>query len=144
MKIYVCGGSSELEAVAERMRQLRELGHIITQDWVATVRASGESNPRTATHRQRLGWSGADIKGITDADIVWAMLPVKTSFGCALEIGYALGNGKPVIVSGDWRTSIFTSQADARFNEHDHAFEWLRLYGTPGSWDEEMSALEAT
>jgi hypothetical protein len=71
------------------------------------------------------------------------MLPVKPSFGCAFEAGYALGCGQLTIVSGDWRASIFTSQAGACFNEHDHAYEWLKLYGTPGSWEDEMDALEA-
>jgi hypothetical protein len=29
-------------------------------------------------------------------------------------------------------------------NEHDHALEWLKLYGTPGSFEAEMAELEAT
>ena len=143
MRIYLCGGSSELDAVAERMRQLREMGHTITQDWVAVIRANGDANPRTAPHKNRAMWSGEDLSGVETADVVWVMLPVKPSFGCAYEAGFALGRGVRTIVSGDWRASIFTSQADARFNEHDHAMAWLKLYGTPGSWEDEMSALEA-
>lgn len=143
MKVYVCGSSSELDMVAGRMRQLRGLGHVITHDWTETVRGNGESNPRTASLRQRTNWSADDIRGIEAADIVWALMPVKASFGCAFEVGFAIGHGTNVIISGDWRASIFTSQALATFNEHEHAFEWLKLYGTPGSWEEEMSALEA-
>lgn len=143
MKVYVCGGSSELEMVADRMRQLRELGHTITHDWIATIRSVGDANPRQATHKARLAWSSEDLRGIEEADIVWCLLPTKTSFGCAFEAGYAIGHGQHIIMSGDWRASIFSSQAGACFNEHDHAFEWLKLRGTPGSWDEEMAALEA-
>ena len=143
MKIYVCGGSSELDAVKERMRQLREMGHEITHDWTATVSAVGDANPRTATHKQRVRWSGEDLLGVEEASIVWVMLPTKPSFGCAFEMGFAVGTGHAVIVSGDWRASIFSSQAEHRFDEHDHASEWLRLYGTPGSWEAEMAELEA-
>jgi|HubBroStandDraft_2_1064218.scaffolds.fasta_scaffold01184_5 hypothetical protein len=146
MKIYVAGGSSELELVAGYMAKLRELGHIITHDWVATVRSTGDANPRTATQKQRLRWAGDDLRGIDAARIVWVILPItRPSFGCAFEAGYAVGQGlTDVIMSGDWRASIFSSQVEARFNEHDHALEWLRLYGTPGSWEDEMDALEAT
>lgn len=144
MRIYVCGGSSEMDTIAERMRQLREMGHMITHDWVATIRSVGEANPRQASHKDRLRWAAEDLRGIEEAHIVWAMLPVKPSFGCAFELGFACGQGHHVIVSGDWRASIFSAQAEARFNEHDHALAWLKLYGTPGSWEEEMAALEAT
>jgi hypothetical protein len=143
VKIYVCGGSSELDLVAGYMRKLRDAGHEITKDWVATIRATGDANPRTATHKQRLRWSGDDLAGIEDARLVWVILPVKTSFGCAFEAGYAIGHGYVVIMSGDWRRTIFSSQALARFNEHDHALEWIRIYTTPGSSDDELGALEA-
>lgn len=142
-RIYLCGGSTEMDLVARHMHTLRAWGYEVTHDWVAVVRAQGESNPRTATHKQRLQWSNDDLAGIEDAHIVWGLLPVKTSFGCAFELGCAMGRGQRVIVSGDWRATIFSAQVDARFNEHDHALEWLRLYATPGSWDEEMAALEA-
>jgi hypothetical protein len=142
-RVYVCGGSSELDLVARHMHTLRAWGYIITRDWVSVVRSNGSGNPRDATHKARLRWSADDIRGIEEASIVWALLPVKPSFGCAFEIGYAVGHGERVIVSGDWRATIFSAQAEARFNEHEHALEWLRLYGTPGSWEEEMIALEA-
>ena len=144
MKIYVCGGSSEMDMLAERMVQLRAMGHTITHDWIATIKEVGDANPRDATHKQRVSWSGADLRGVEEADLVWVLLPANTSFGCAFEAGFALGFGKEVIMSGDWRRSIFSSQVHARFNEHEHAFEWIKLSATPGSWEEEMEALEAT
>lgn len=144
MKIYVCGGSSEMDLVAGYMTKLRAMGHIITHDWIATIRHDGEANPVTATHRQRLRWSGEDIGGIEIADLVWAILPVKRSFGCAFEMGFAIGHGHHLIVSGDWRASIFCAQAEARFNDHDHALEWVRLYSTPGDYESEMYSLEAS
>ena len=41
------------------------------------------------------------------------MMPVKPSFGCAFEAGFAIGSGKTVIMSGDWQASIFSAQASA-------------------------------
>lgn len=143
MKIYVCGGSSEMDVVAERMRQLREMGHIITCDWVEAIRAVGEANPRNASHEQRAAWGTEDLHGIEGADLVWVMLPVSPSLGCAFEAGFAIRNGSAVIVSGDWRATIFSAQAEARFDEHDQALEWIRLCGTPGTHDDAMDALEA-
>lgn len=144
MKLYLCGGSTELDLVSETMRQLRAMGHEITHDWVANIRDVGHANPRDASHEARLRWSAEDLDGIDRADLVWAMLPARASFGCAFESGFAIGSGKTVIMSGDWRASIFSAQAYARFNEHAHAVEWVRLYTTPGEWEDEMGALEAT
>lgn len=144
MRIYICGGSSEMDRIAGYMRQMRELGHEITHDWVSVIRNAGEANPREAPHEARVYWSGEDLSGIRKANLVWVVLPAKPSFGCAFEAGYAIGHGQIVIVSGDWRASIFSSQAEARFNEHEHAIDWLRLYCTPGDHDAAMTALEAT
>jgi hypothetical protein len=79
MKIYVCGGSSELDAVSARMQQLREMGHTITHDWTANVRSVGDANPRTVTHKQRSQWAADDLRGIEEASLVWVMLPIKRS-----------------------------------------------------------------
>jgi hypothetical protein len=143
MNIYVCGGSTELDLVAGYMDKLRAMGHRITHDWVAKIREVGDANPREATERQRARWSIEDRSGVRGADLVWVILPERTSFGCGVEMGLALAYGT-IIVSGDWRSSIFTSLAYARFDAHDAALTWIRLYGTPGSWDDEMAALEAT
>jgi hypothetical protein len=143
MKIYVCGGSSEMDLIASYMQKLRAMGHTITHDWVATIRAAGEANPRNATHKQRDKWSTEDLNGVNESSLMWVILPAKTSFGCAFEAGYAVGMGENVIMSGDWRATIFSSKANARFNEHDHALEWIRLYTKRGVTEAELDALEA-
>ena len=108
------------------MDQLRAMGHEITHDWVAAIRAAGgEANPRDAAHLQRLAWSDEDIAGIETAELVWVLMPSRPSFGCGVEFGYALSLGGDVIVSGDWRASVFTSQASERFDTHDEVFDWI-------------------
>lgn len=124
------------------MIRLRDLGHQITHDWTVPVRSFG-ANPVDASHNDRVSWSDDDIFGIEAASLVWAMLPAYTSFGCAFEIGYAIGYGVTVIVSGNWKSSIFTSQCDARFDNHERALMWITLYTSQGSFDNKMLALEA-
>jgi hypothetical protein len=143
MKIYIAGGSSEMDLVGIQMGLVRAMGHTITYDWVSTIISVGAANPRDATHRQRMRWCDEDLRGIENAHMVWIILPAKTSFGCAFEAGFACGNGQKFIVSGDWRASIFSSRALARFDEHHHAISWLQLYRTPGSHEETMESLEA-
>jgi nucleoside 2-deoxyribosyltransferase len=128
MKIYVCGGSAELAVVSAWMDALRDAGHEITHDWTEVVRAEGEGNPRDATHAQRSAWAEADLQGIGTADLVWGILPTTSSFGCAFELGYAVALGKQVIVSGDWRRSIFSCRALLRFETHNIAFEAIRNF----------------
>jgi hypothetical protein len=143
MKIYICGGSSEMDLIADLMKKLRDMGHTITHDWVATIRSVGEANPRDVSHKTRAGWSDDDLRGVSDASLVWVVLPKKTSFGCAFEAGYAVGMGEHVIMSGDWRATIFSSRAESRFDTHEKALEWIRLYATRGVTEEQLDALEA-
>lgn len=143
MKIYVCGGSSEMDLVAGYMSSLRAMGHVITEDWISAIRVVGESNPRQITHRRRMRYASDDLRGIRTAALVWVILPVAKSFGCAFEMGFAVGRGHEVIISGDWRETIFSSMADFRFDEHEHALEWIRLLGSRGNQEEAMLALEA-
>jgi hypothetical protein len=142
MKIYICGGSSEMDLVAGYMRDLRDTGHSITHDWIATIRSNGDANPRVASNCLRAKWATDDLRGIERADIVWVILPIKPSLGCAFEAGYVAGFGDRFIISGDWRATIFSSRAFARFDEHDRALKWLQLYGTPGEQEDEMKSLE--
>ena len=115
--------------VASRMQQLRDLGHEITHDWVEAIRAAGgEANPRDATQAQRRQWSDEDLRGIDRAELVWVMVPERPSFGCGFEMGFAVGTGKDIIMSGDWRATVFSAQADARFDSHDEAIEWIGRY----------------
>ena len=127
MNIYIAGASTELYVIKKYMSAVRALGHTITVDWVALVESVGSANPRSAPHDMRHKWSQRDLDGVYSADILWLIIPDGHSIGCWLELGAAIGI-KTVhkICSGDWRTSIFTSLADRRFDSHDDALEWLK------------------
>jgi hypothetical protein len=137
VKIYVAGGSSELDLVEGYMMRLRKAGYQITDDWPTLVRKVGASNPRDASDADKFSWSGANLRGILNADLVWVILPVVPSFGCAFEFGYARGLARNrlrpqvVIVSGDWRATIFSVQANRLFETHDHALGYLTDLARP-------------
>lgn len=144
MKVYVCGGSSELDLVTDYMTVLAHMGHEITHDWARVIRERGEANPRNDTHEQRLAYGAADLRGIMAADLVWIIMPAKTSFGCAFEAGNAYAKRKVVIFSGDWRSTIFSAQARARFDNHADALRWITVYSDPApGYESEMCSLEA-
>lgn len=121
--VYVAGGSSEAELCASWMQRLRDAGHTIAVDWVANIRAVGDANPREASENDRYRWTEDDLDGASDADVFWLLVPEKPSIGCWVELGWCSRvSGAQIIVSGDWRKSIFTSLADARYDTHDEAF----------------------
>lgn len=111
MRIYVAGSSRQLERVKAAMAALRSLGHTITHDWVALVEEYGEANPVDAATSTMRRWAADDLAGVYNADMVWLLMPETEGFGAAVEMGYAIAHGVPVIVSGAHARSVFTSLA---------------------------------
>lgn len=125
MNIYLAGASAEADMCASYMARLREAGRHITLDWPANIRAVGDANPRDASHQDRLRWTMDDIRGVHDAEIFWLLVPTAHSIGCWAEFAIAWQGRQHLIVSGDWRRTIFTSLADERYGTHEEAFAAL-------------------
>lgn len=123
--IYLAGSSGELPACEYWIAKLRKAGIEVTLDWPANIRAVGDANPREASEADRLRWTRADLDGVAAADIFWLLIPWKRSIGCWAELGAAQAWAREIIVSGDWRKTIFTSLADKRFDSHQEAFDWI-------------------
>lgn len=128
--IYVASGSAEpdISVAEEWIGKLRLQGFTITHDWTAIVRAHGGGSPRTASDRDRLTWVSVDIDAVCAAETLWLIVPTKPSFGAGFELGIAHITRQAnslILVSGDWRSSIFTSVAHERFDTHERAFEYL-------------------
>jgi hypothetical protein len=139
-KIYIGG---DLLLCAKYIDELPGLGHVSTRDyWSITARAISCRERRPTSAKDRTQWSADDLRGVESADIVWMLLLTTPLVGCAFEAGYAAGRGRNVIMSGDWRSTIFSAETLACFDKHQHALEWLRLYGMKGDREEEMAALE--
>lgn len=121
MKIYLASSSANIDTVENWRDALKAYGHEITIDWPAMVRRFG-ANPTHATVAERRIWADADLDAVGNSDYFWMLMP--GSFGSGVEYGAATIHGVPRIVSGDWRSSIFTCYASC-FDTHEDAFKHI-------------------
>jgi len=91
MKFYVATKWENHIEAQMWMDFLSELGHEITHDW--TEHAYGDGHSR-GEHAE------LDIKGVQDADAV-VLLWYPNMLGAFIEVGAALGLGKPVYIVGE-------------------------------------------
>jgi hypothetical protein len=106
------------------------------------IRKVGVANPMNTSREQRAIWAATDLSEVSDADVLWFLLPERgPTAGAYTEFGYAvmLGAMKTevyssaiqhapifwIIVSGK-ETSIFTALAD-HFVDDEAAFGALKL-----------------
>lgn len=127
LRVYVAGGSSEVELVARYIAALRAAGVEITYDWTADVLLWRAAGSPQLTAEQRAAHARADLDGIERADLMWWILPSAKSEGAALEVGVAIGSGKRIMVSGsvafdpgDGR-AVFPSMIPERWDSHEAA-----------------------
>lgn len=121
MIIYVAGSSSELDRAEDAMLALERAGHTISHDWVADVRRVGSANPPDSSRKERLLWARGDLSGVERADVFWLLMPASGGFGAGVELGYAIANSIPIVVSGPYDRSIFTAFAYHLYNTDDVA-----------------------
>lgn len=119
LRVYVAASSNELARAKWAIKELRELGHVVTHDWPAEVESVGSANPPDARETDRVIWADGDLVGIEEADVFWLLMPEAEGFGAGVELGYALAMGHfvggpspRVVCSGPVARSIFTALAD--------------------------------
>jgi hypothetical protein len=100
MRIYVAGGSTESARCRAFMNRLREMGHVITLDWVAFMEESGAADADLPEERCREG-ALADWEGVKTASTVVFLAPAAASRGMQTELGLALAARKTTIAVGD-------------------------------------------
>jgi nucleoside 2-deoxyribosyltransferase len=120
MKIYVAGplGFSEAGRAfynESLLPQLTGLGHEVLDPWKLTDQAKIDAvlklpygaEKRDAWRRLNVEIGGNNASAIDRADAVFAILDgTDVDSGTASEIGYAFGNGKPILgYRGDFRLS---------------------------------------
>lgn len=129
MKVYLAGASADIDVCEAFMADLRRAGCTITVDWCAAIRAEAArgNTDRTLSHLDRRHYAAADLEGVMMADVVWLLIPpAGRSIGCWVELGAALSSTtRQVVVSGDFRASIFLDLADHRFAHHGDAFAFI-------------------
>jgi hypothetical protein len=97
MMVYVAGASGELEHIEWWMAKLRAACIVITYDWTQNIRYS-KNNPIDDKYRKDCAL--LELQGIDESDLVWLLLPTVPSIGCYVEMGYALGKQKLLVLSG--------------------------------------------
>lgn len=125
MKIYIAGASKEISTCESFRDRLRTAGHVITHDWMREIRECTVAD-HELTHEARHEYALMDLRGVLAADLLWVVCPDAKSVGCWVELGIALGCGRPMVaLSGPWAPCIFADLAAWRFSSHEAAFEWI-------------------
>jgi len=111
MKIYVASAFSDYERTRSVQDIAKFRGHEITCDWTQEV-GKFESDAAVPLDFARQAARNGFL-GVVEADVVIVLSPDanKKEIGCGMwvELGIALGNGIPVVISGGQRTrTIFT------------------------------------
>lgn len=107
LKVYVAGASKErYERAIPMMERLRAGGVDVTHDWTVGMTGAPDSS---LSLEERAQYAAEDIRGVLAADVVAFLAPLKgaSSIGAWVELGIALGAGKPVFAAGDTTPSIF-------------------------------------
>lgn len=127
IRVYVAGASREAKQVEHYMTGLREHGVDISHDWITLMKlAPVHERHLTPTARRRA--AELDANAVRGSDVVWLMIPDEATIGAWVEFGIVLGDilrHACVIVSGDWRRTIFTELADFKFDTHEQAFAFV-------------------
>jgi hypothetical protein len=127
ISVYVAGASREAKQVEHFMIRLRENGVEVSHDWITLMKlATVHERHLTPTARKRA--AELDAQAVRCSDIVWLQIPDEATIGAWVEFGIVLGDilrHALVIVSGDWRRTIFTELADFKFDTHEQAFAFV-------------------
>ncbi len=132
--VYVAASSDELARANWAMKKVRTEGWTVASDWVAAIgHAGGVANPTDAPREDRQRWSRTAFGAIDMADALWLLAPeVGHGRGAFVELGFALAQRMPVVVSGSRHaSSIFTSLANAEVETDDEALALLREWLAP-------------
>lgn len=88
MRVYVATKYELKDRAREEMLRLSRAGHSITYDWTL---------PEPPTVEQAI----LDLRGVLDADVVVFIFEEERKYaGSLVELGIALGAGKPVYIIG--------------------------------------------
>ncbi len=124
LKVYVAGAWVEKEERAiPAIKALQAAGVMITHDWTkeGNEYSNATDSDRHMPSAERLERAKADMRGVSDADIVLVLTPKERgSSGMWTEFGIALGTGKQVYIAGEnSRRTLFTELPGVHHFETD-------------------------
>lgn len=126
--LYLASASEQLLLVEDFVDRLRHQGFQISYEWTKDVREGGFRPDVELSPTQRRYAARMDYHGVKTADLVWVLTPSLKTQGCGMwiEMGMAIALGKRLVVSGGLsRRSVFSELAEACFDEHDQAFQYI-------------------
>ncbi|NBT35708.1 MAG: hypothetical protein EBT03_09260 [Betaproteobacteria bacterium] len=126
--IYVASAVEQMLLVEHYVEKLKRLGFAIGYEWTHDVRESGFKPDVELSHQQRRFIAKMDSRGVEESGLVWVITPGHKHQGCGMwvELGMALALRKRVVVSGPLaRRTVFTELAEAVFDSHDQAFDYI-------------------
>jgi hypothetical protein len=125
-RLYLAGASAEALLCQTYMQRLRAAGIEITKDWTTPLPLPD----REQSEHSRFRHAADDLHGVAEADVVWGVLPDVQTRGMWFELGVAHALGRRLLLSGDWKQSIFTALAARRYDSHEEALGYLvETYG---------------
>lgn len=138
--IYVAGATNEAKLIAELIEQLENSKrYYCTLNWSKLVLDRiGEDVTKQQLYSDydRGKLANMDRDAVLSARVMWLVVPETISYGCWAEWGIAIIDknnkvNKHLIVSGNWKVSIFTEYAQAKYTTHNEALNYLIDNGPP-------------
>ncbi len=127
--VYVAASSDELARAAWAMTKVRAEGWFVALDWVSVIGHNGAiANPTDVPRAQRQGWAFDALGALESATALWLLAPeVGHGRGAFVELGYAVAQQLPIVVSGSRHAcSIFTALAAEELESDEAALAFLR------------------
>lgn len=125
--IYVAASSQEAELASDLAKLLKNAGWRITHSWFQEFVVDGRvpGRDRDVPTDVRTSAAKTDIDAVLQASWLWLLVPQGSSVGAWVELGAAIASGRRIVVSGDWRRTIFSELAALKFETHSHACQVL-------------------
>jgi hypothetical protein len=98
VKIYIAGALGDEARVRRLMTRIAAQGHEVTFDWTVDQPGEGEEEQRTSARLMRQAVLACDAFVLVDHSLVR---------GALIELGMAVGAGKPALICTPVRASVF-------------------------------------
>jgi nucleoside 2-deoxyribosyltransferase len=125
VRIYLASRFENRPKLIQARSALEESGHVVTSRWLEVTDRPipSEDSSQWAAHAAL--WSEYDLEDVASADLLICDLTCEVQGmrgGVHVEVGYALGQGKPVWVIGRRPNVFFFSRRLRDFEDWDGVF----------------------
>lgn len=138
LRVYIAGFFDTKDRLHPVRDALTSLGYVVTSTWldevqtdvapgkVSTTIAEALEKYKGTKHEDYLSYAVRDVKDIDRSDfLIVDTFDITPRGGREVEVGYAIGTGKPFFVVGPER-NVFHKLAKDTFSSWDSAIEFLK------------------